>query len=219
MDQSMILNNEQQKRFIYFSTLGLLVLIGIPVVVYIAKYIDFADVQNNVAAILVLGPIFLLLHQLLIHVITKVSDKNQFRQEDIQFAAFLIYTKVQGVKFTLTKQMNPNNDGYHINYKSEIVRYVHIRKRILFALLAIENTPNVILSAELRRRFQDEWTTHLEDKLSFEEAFLLWKKEVEEVSPLVIKHSKSIKKLSNILSINPDIKSIYKLLDSIPVNS
>ncbi|NWK52002.1 hypothetical protein HYG89_05390 [Acinetobacter sp. SwsAc5] len=139
----MILNNEQQKRFIYFSTLGLLVLIGIPLIVYMTKYIDFADIQNNVAAVLVLGLGFLLLHQLLIHFISKVSIKNQLRQEDIRFAAFLIYTKIQGVKFTLTKQSNPNDDGYHLNYKSEIVRYVHIRKRILFALLAIEKTPNV----------------------------------------------------------------------------
>lgn len=214
----MILNNEQQKRFIYFSTLGLLVLIGIPLIVYMTKYIDFADIQNNVAAVLVLGLGFLLLHQLLIHFISKVSIKNQLRQEDIRFAAFLIYTKIQGVKFTLTKQSNPNDDGYHLNYKSEIVRYVHIRKRILFALLAIEKTPNVILSAELRKKFQDEWTEHLEDQLSFEEAFLLWKKEVEEVSPLVTKHLKSIKKLSNMLSENPDIKSILKLLDSISVN-
>lgn len=214
----MILNNEQQKRFIYFSTLGLLVLIGIPLIVFMTKYIDFADIQNNVAAVLVLGLGFLLLHQLLIHFISKVSIKNQLRQEDIRFAAFLIYTKIQGVKFTLTKQSNPNDDGYHLNYKSEIVRYVHIRKRILFALLAIEKTPNVILSAELRKKFQDEWTEHLEDQLSFEEAFLLWKKEVEEVSPLVTKHLKSIKKLSNMLSENPDIKSILKLLDSISVN-
>ena len=214
----MILNNEQQKRFIYFSTLGLLVLIGIPLIVYMTKYIDFADIQNNIAAVIVLGLSFLLLHQLLIHFISKVSIKNQLRQEDIRFAAFLIYTKIQGVKFTLTKQSNPNDDGYHLNYKSEIVRYVHIRKRILFALLAIEKTPNVILSAELRKKFQDEWTEHLEDQLSFEEAFLLWKKEVEEVSPLVTKHLKSIKKLSNMLSENPDIKSILKLLDSISVN-
>lgn len=211
----MILNNEQQKRFIYFSTLGLLVLIGIPLIVYMAKYIDFADMQNNVIAVLVLGLAFLLLHQLLIHVISKISIKNQLRQEDIRFAAFLIYTKIQGVKFTLTKHTNSNDDCYHINYKSEVVRYVHIRKRILFALLAIEKTPNVILSAELRKKFQDEWTEHLEDRLSFEEAFLLWKKEVEEVSPLVTKHLKSIKKLSNILSVNPDIKSILKLLDNI----
>lgn len=211
----MILNNEQQKRFIYFSTLGLLVLIGIPLIVYMAKYIDFADMQNNVIAVLVLGLAFLLLHQLLIHVISKISIKNQLKQEDIRFAAFLIYTKIQGVKFTLTKQANPNDDSYHLNYKSEVVRYVHIRKRILFALLAIEKTPNVILSAELRKKFQDEWTEHLEDRLSFEEAFLLWKKEVEEVSPLVTKHLKSIKKLSNILSVNPDIKSILKLLDNI----
>ncbi|MCK4083794.1 hypothetical protein HCY52_08190 [Acinetobacter radioresistens] len=211
----MILNNEQQKRFIYFSTLGLLVLIGIPLIVYMAKYIDFADMQNNVIAVLVLGLAFLLLHQLLIHVISKISIKNQLRQEDIRFAAFLIYTKIQGVKFTLTKHTNSNDDCYHLNYKSEVVRYVHIRKRILFALLAIEKTPNVILSAELRKKFQDEWTEHLEDRLSFEEAFLLWKKEVEEVSPLVTKHLKSIKKLSNILSVNPDIKSILKLLDNI----
>lgn len=215
----MILNNEQQKRFIYFSTLGLLVLIGIPLIVYMSKYIDFADIQNNIAAVIVLGLSFLLLHQLLIHVISKISIKNQLRQEDIRFAAFLIYTKIQGVKFTLTKHTNSNDDCYHLNYKSEVVRYVHIRKRILFALLAIEKTPNVILSAELRKKFQDEWTEHLEDELSFEEAFLLWKKEVEEVSPLVTKHLKSIKKLSNILSVNPDIKSILKLLDSISVNS
>ncbi len=211
----MILNNEQQKRFIYFSTLGLLVLIGIPLIVYIAKYINFADMQNNVVAILVLGMAFFLLHQLLIHVIFKISIKNQLKQEDIRFAAFLIYTKIQGVKFTLTKQTIPNDDSYHLNYKSEVIRYVHIRKRILFALLAIEKIPNVILSAELRKNFQDEWTEHLEDQLSFEEAFLLWKKEVEEVSPLVTKHLKSIKKLSNILSVNPDIKSILKLLDNI----
>lgn len=215
----MILNNEQQSRFIYFLTLGLLVLIGIPLIICLTQYLDFSDTQTCIAVILILGLTFFLAHQILIKLILKVSNKNQLKQEDLKFASFLIYTKIQGIPFTLIKQSNQYENGYHLIYRPEIVKYPYIRKRALFALLAIEKTQNVVLTAELRKQLQDEWTAHLQEELAFDEAFHLWRKEIAEVSPLVVKYLKTIKKLSAILSIDPDIRLIHKLLDSLNINN
>lgn len=146
----MILSKEQQARFIYFSTLSLLILISIPLIVYINKIYDMKNPANIIVMVLGMGIGFFLSHQILIHIMSKASQRNQLRQEDISFASYLVYSKIQGVDFKITKVPDNTNLGYHLNYQAENVEYEHIRKRALFALLSIENTKNVVLSAELR---------------------------------------------------------------------
>lgn len=213
----MILNTEQQQRFIYFLTLGLLILLGIPLIVFISLHYDLTQPINIILITIVLGLSFFFLHQTLIKWILKVSQKNQVKQQDIKFAAFLIYTKSSGTDFIVTKEIHPDQIGFHLNYRTNSIKYIHIRKRALFTILAIQEMTNVILSAETRKSLQDEWTNHLEDNLNFEEAFILWRKEMNEVSPLVKKNLKNIKRLTKVLTNSPDIKTVNKILNSVEI--
>lgn len=215
----MILNNDQQKRFIYFLTLGLLVLICVPIVVFITQSINKNAFEIHIIIALVLGTFFFITHQYLIKVIICVSNRNQLKQEDIKFASFLIYSKLYGVEFNLTKDFNKETNCHLLNYKSESVRYSIIRKRAIFTLMAIQKTPNVVITAELRQKLQDEWTDHLESELSFDERVILWRSDLEEVIPLLLEHEKNIKRLTCAISDDPDLKAINKILDSLPVEN
>ncbi len=191
-----------------------MVMILIPTVIFINSHYDMRDPENLLLVVLPIAFTCFALHQGLIFLLLKVSQKNTLCQENLKFAATLVFFKAKNINFNL-KQIISEEGESHFIYKSERIPFGLIRQRILFSLVSILETKGVVLSKDTIENIQNEWISFIEVELSQEETDKLWKEEINQISDLVKRNHPQISKIAKELNGNAEQENLLAILDTV----
>ncbi|AMW80510.1 hypothetical protein AMD27_16470 (plasmid) [Acinetobacter sp. TGL-Y2] len=210
----MPLTPEKQKKVIYTLTLFIMVMVLIPTVSYLNSHYDMRDPENLLLVVLPTAFTCFGLHQAMIFLLLKISQKNTLCQENLKFAATLVFFKAKNINFKL-KQIISEEGEAHFTYKSERIPFNLIRQRILFSLVSILETKDVVLSKDTIESIQNEWISFIELELSQEETDKLWKDEINLISDLVKQNHAQISKIAKELNGNAEQENLLAILDTV----
>lgn len=191
-----------------------MVMVLIPTVIYLNSHYDMRDPENLLLVVLPTAFTCFGLHQALIFLLLKISQKNTLCQENLKFAATLVFFKAKNINFKL-KQIISDEGEAHFTYKSERIPFNLIRQRILFSLVSILETKGVVLSKDTIENIQNEWISFIELELSQEETDKLWKDEINLISDLVKQNHAQISKIAKELNGNAEQENLLAILDTV----
>ncbi|WP_436660260.1 hypothetical protein [Acinetobacter sp. P1(2025)] len=178
------------------------------------NFYNLIDAKEDLIGVcLFLGLTAFATHQGATMLLSRLSDRNVQKQQELIFIAHLSYVNLKDIPYRLTS--NPNNESSYM-VKCDVSNE-QARKQTIFILATLLQRKKIVVTTDMRYSLQQQWRNQLPTEMSDDDCKILWSQDMKEMTDLLLKNiallnlvQSLINRLESPSNINKEIKKILK---------